>query len=252
MSITLKTPAEVALIRKAGLIHAKILNEVGRMVKPGISTGELNAFAEKRCAEEKVLPAFKGYQGFPAALCTSVNNQVVHTIPSYKQILEEGDIVAIDFGVTFAGWHADACMTFAVGKISKEAQQLMDATKASLYLAIAQAKAGNTTGDIGNAIESYVKKFGFTPVRETVGHGIGRHLHEDPEVPNWGKPHTGDLLRAGMVICIEPIINVGGSAIVTENDGWTTHTRDGSLSAQFEHQVLITDGEAEILTPWDR
>ncbi|MFA5352094.1 MAG: M24 family metallopeptidase, partial [Candidatus Gracilibacteria bacterium] len=153
MSITLKTPAEVALIRKAGLIHAKILNEVGRMVKPGISTGELNAFAEKRCAEEKVLPAFKGYQGFPAALCTSVNNQVVHTIPSYKQILEEGDIVAIDFGVTFAGWHADACMTFAVGKISKEAQQLMDATKASLYLAIAQAKAGNTTGDIGNAIE---------------------------------------------------------------------------------------------------
>ena len=196
-------------------------------------------------------PAFKGYQNFPASICASVNDEVVHGIPSAERILQNGDIIAIDFGVILDGWNADACRTVAVGKISEEAKNLMKRTKESLYCGIEKAVAGNSTGDIGHAIESFVKKFGYSPVRETVGHGIGRELHENPEVPNWGRAGSGAKLEKGMVICIEPIINAGAAEILTEKDGWTTRTRDEKLSAHFEHQILIREGEAEILTPWN-
>lgn len=238
-------------MRRAGQIQAEILNEVGSAVKVGISTAELNEIAEKLCTKHKVRPAFKGYNGFPAALCTSINSEVVHGIPSSERVLKEGDIITLDFGVILEGLYADSCQTFTVGKISAEAQQLLDRTKESLYRALKVARAGNTVGDIGHAVESFVTQFGYSPVKETVGHGIGRTLHEDPEVPNWGKPGTGEKLEPGMTICIEPIINAGKAEITTDADGWTTRTADGKLSAHFEHQVLITKGEAEILTPWD-
>lgn len=239
-------------MRRAGQIQTEILNAVGQKVAPGISTANLNEIAEKLCVEKKVKPAFKSYNGFPAALCTSINDEVVHGIPSDKRILKEGDIITLDFGVILEGLYADSCQTFAVGKISPEAQQLLNRTKESLYRAIVVARAGNTVGDIGHAVESFVTPFGYSPVHETVGHGIGRTLHEDPEVPNWGKPGTGTKLMAGMTICIEPIINAGKAEITTDTDGWTTRTADGSLSAHFEHQVLITKEEPEILTPWDK
>lgn len=239
-------------MRRACHIQSEILNQVCAAAKPGISTAELNALAEDLCRERKVTPAFKNYHGFPAAICASVNERVVHGIPSAEEILQEGDIIAIDFGVILEKFYADACRTIPIGQVSGEAEKLIERTQESLYRGIAAARAGNTTGDIGHAIESYVRQFGYSPVRETVGHGIGRNLHEDPEVPNWGRPGTGVALRAGMTICIEPIINRGTSEILTEKDGWTTHTADGKLAAHFEHQILITDGEPEVLTNWDR
>ncbi|MCK5471959.1 type I methionyl aminopeptidase [Candidatus Gracilibacteria bacterium] len=251
MNISLKNPAEVEIIRQACRIQSEILNEVCAAVAIGISTSELDELAEKLCREKNVKPGFKNYHGFPASICASVNDEVVHGIPSKNKILENGDIIAIDFGVVLDGWNADACRTVAVGKISEEAKKLMERTKESLYRGIEKAVAGNSTGDIGHAIESFVKQFSYSPVRETVGHGIGRKLHEDPEVPNWGKVGSGAKLKKGMVICIEPIINAGSAKILTEKDGWTTRTRDGKLSAHFEHQILIREGEAEILTPWD-
>ena len=252
MGITIKTSAEIAIMRRACEIQSEILNKVCTAVEPGISTGELNALSERLCGEAKVIPAFKNYHGFPAALCTSRNDRVVHGIPSPDEILQEGDIISLDFGVILDGIYADACRTVGVGEISGEAAKLLERTKESLYRGIAQARAGNRTGDIGHAVEGFVKQFGYAPVRETVGHGIGRHLHEDPEVPNWGQAGTGVELRQGMTICIEPIINSGSAEIVTEADAWTTRTADGKLSAHFEHQILITEGEPEILTTWDR
>ncbi len=252
MSITIKTPAEIEVIRKACQIQSEILNKVCEAAKAGFSTLELDAIAEQLCVESNVKPAFKGYSEFPATLCTSINDEVVHGIPSAGKILKEGDLISIDFGVVLEGWYADSCRTVAIGEISEKAQKLIERTKESLYLGIKQAVAGNHTGDIGNAIEDFVKQFGYSPVKETVGHGIGRILHEDPEVPNWGDLGSGAELRAGMVICIEPIINAGTHEIITEDDKWTTHTGDGKLSAHFEHQILITEGKPEILTTWDK
>jgi len=251
MSISLKSPTEIEIIRQACRIQSDILNQVCSSVESGISTLELDAIAENLCREKNVKPAFKNYRGFPASICASVNDEVVHGIPSSQKILKNGDLISIDFGVIFDGWYADACRTVPVGQISAEAKKLIEITKESLYFGIEKAVAGNKTGDIGNAIESFVGKSGYSPVKETVGHGIGRNLHEDPEVPNHGKAGKGTELQAGMVICIEPIINSGGAEIFTDPDGWTTHTRDGELSAHFEHQILIREGEPEILTTWD-
>jgi methionyl aminopeptidase len=252
MSIPLKTPAELEIIRRACRIQSEILNQVCAAVKVGISTTELDAMAENLCHERNVIPAFKDYQGFPATICASVNDQVVHGIPAAEKILGNGDIISIDFGVILENFYADACRTVPVGAISDAAAKLLERTKKSLYLGIEKARAGNMTGDIGHAVESFVQQFGYSPVRETVGHGIGQKLHEDPEVPNFGKPGSGVELQAGMTICIEPIINLGKAEILTAKDGWTTRTADGELSAHFEHQILITDGEPEILTPWDK
>ncbi|MCF7836198.1 type I methionyl aminopeptidase [Candidatus Gracilibacteria bacterium] len=251
MSIVLKTPAELEIIRHACRIQSEILNQVCAAVEPGISTTELDAMAENLCHKRNVIPAFKNYQGFPATICASVNDQVVHGIPSPNKILRNGDIVSIDFGVILENFYADACRTVPVGAITETATKLVERTKESLYHGIAAARAGNTTGDIGHAVEGFVRQFGYSPVRETVGHGIGRKLHEDPEVPNFGKPGTGVELKAGMTICIEPIINLGKAEILTEKDGWTTRTTDGKLSAHFEHQILMTEDEPEILTTWD-
>ncbi|MCF7845972.1 MAG: type I methionyl aminopeptidase [Candidatus Peribacteraceae bacterium] len=252
MGISLKSPQEIEIMRRACAIQSEILNQVCAKVRPGISTLELDQFAEKLCTDRKVTPGFKGYQGFPATICTSVNNEVVHGIPSTEKVLRDGDIIAIDFGIILEGLYADACRTVAVGDVSGEIEKFLERVRESLYRGIDQAIAGNTTGHIGHAVESYVRQFGYSPVRETVGHGIGRRLHEDPEVPNWGKPGNGTKLQAGMTICIEPIINMGGEQIITEPDGWTTHTSDGKLSGHFEHQILITDNGPEILTTWDR
>jgi methionyl aminopeptidase len=252
VSISIKSPAEIEIMRQSCAIQSEILNQVCAAVRPGISTFELNSLAEKLCQERNVVPAFKNYHGFPAAICASVNDRVVHGIPSQDEILQNGDIISIDFGVILEGIYSDACRTVPVGEISGEATKLLERTKESLYQGIAQARSGNRVGDIGNAVESFVKQFGYSPVRETVGHGIGHNLHEDPEVPNWGRAGTGVELKAGMTICIEPIINSGTSEILTSKDGWTTRTADGKLSAHFEHQILITEGEPEILTTWDR
>jgi methionyl aminopeptidase len=251
VSISIKNPAELEIIRRACRVQSEILNQVCAAVNVGVSTAELDAIAEKLCNERNVKPAFKGYQGFPSVLCTSVNDAVVHGIPSAEKVLNDGDIISIDFGIILDGWYADACRSVGVGEISGEAAKLIERTKDALYRGIDKATSGNYTGDIGNAIESFVKQFGYSPVRETVGHGIGRSLHEDPEVPNWGKVGEGAALSAGMVICIEPIINSGTSEIITEADKWSTRTKDGKLSAHFEHQILITDSEPEILTTWD-
>ena len=251
MGIIIKTPAEIETMRRAGKIQADILNAVGKAIRIGISTKELDELADKLCEKYNAKPAFKGYNGFPAALCTSVNNQVVHGIPSLKQILKNGDIITLDFGIILDGLYADSCQTFLVGEVSEKTKLLVERTKKALYLGIGQAQAGNHVGDIGQTIQSYVEQFGYSPVRETVGHGIGCKLHEDPEIPNHGKAKTGPKLVADMTICIEPIINAGKPEIVTESDNWTTHTADGSLCAHFEHQILITENAPEILTPWD-
>lgn len=246
--ITLKTPREIELMRKAGRVVAKILDEMARMVEPGMSTGELDRFAESRCKDFGVKPAFKGYHGFPACVCISVNDEVVHGIPSPKRVLKQGDIVGLDFGVSLDGWFGDSAKTVPVGKVEKEIQQLVNVTRESLDLAILQCVPGNKVFDIGHAIESHVKPFGYGIVKEFVGHGIGRALHEDPQVPNYGPKGKGTLLKAGMVLAIEPMINAGGAGVKVLGDGWTAVTVDRSLSAHFEHTVAITDKGPDLLT----
>ena len=216
-------------------VTAQILDEMIRMVAPGISTGELDQFAESRCKDMKVKPAFKGYHGYPATICISVNDEVVHGIPSKKRKLVEGDIVGIDFGVISPdGWFGDTARTVAVGKVSPEAQKLMDATQKSLELGLQQARPGARLFDIGHAIQNYVEGLGFSVVREFVGHGIGKALHEDPQVPNYGPKGKGLELKAGMVLAIEPMINAGRPDVRVLEDGWTAVTVDRSLSAHFE------------------
>lgn len=251
MSIIIKSPEEVAIMRESGVILARILNALCASVRPGISTTDIDNLARRLCDEAQVKPTFLGYHGFPATVCTSVNDQVVHCIPHTEKILQEGDIIKLDFGVTHRGMITDACRSVAVGTISTAAQQLMDVTKKALYAGIDQAIVGKRIGDISHAIESTVRPYGYSPVRETVGHGVGHQLHEDPEIPNWGRPNSGPALTPGMTIAIEPIINVGTHRLITERDGWTTRTADGALSAHFEHTVHITPEGPEILTPWE-
>lgn len=246
--ISLKSERELNLMRKAGGIVAQILEEISAMAKPGATTGELDRYAELRCKELKSLPAFKGYHGFPASVCISVNDEVVHGIPSNKRVLKDGDIVGLDFGVIYEGWYGDSARTVAVGKISPEAQKLLDTTRESLMRGIEQCREGNRVFDIGHAIQNYVEGFGYGVVREFVGHGIGRALHEDPQVPNYGPKGKGLLLKAGMVLAIEPMINAGSHEVKVLKDGWTAVTVDHSLSAHFEHTVAITPQGPEILT----
>ena len=246
--ISLKSERELDLMRKAGSIVAQILDELTKMAKPGMSTGELDRFAESRCKDFKVAPAFKGYHGFPATVCISINEEVVHGIPSPKRILKNGDIVGLDFGVSYDGWFGDSARTIGIGTISPEAQKLMDVTAESLRLGIQECREGNRIFDIGHAVQNYVEAYGYGVVREFVGHGIGRALHEEPQVPNYGPKGKGLLLKVGMVLAIEPMINAGSHEVKVLKDGWTAVTVDRSLSAHFEHTVAITAKGPEILT----
>lgn len=246
--INLKSERELGLMRVACQATARILDEMVRMVAPGISTGELDKYAESRCKELKVKPAFKGYSGFPACVCISVNDEVVHGIPSPKRILKNGDVVGLDFGVSHDGWYGDSARTVAVGTITPEAQKLLQVTQESLQRGIAQCREGNRVFDIGYAVQNYVESFGFSVVREFVGHGIGKALHEEPQVPNYGPKGKGTPLKVGMVLAIEPMINAGGHQVRVLDDGWTAVTQDRSLSAHFEHTVAITASGPEILT----
>ncbi len=246
--ISLKSERELDLMRKAGQAVGQILEEVSGRVKAGVSTAALDQYCERRCEELGVIPAFKGYHGFPGTLCVSINDEVVHGIPSSKRILKDGDIIGLDFGVSYQGWYADSARTVGVGEISDEAKALIEATQKSLFEGISQCFAGNRVYDIGHAVQKYVEGRGYSVVREFVGHGIGRALHEDPPVPNYGTKGKGLALQSGMVIAIEPMVNAGQSGVRILEDGWTVVTLDRSLSAHFEHTVAITKDGPEILT----
>ena len=252
LKANVKSEADIALIREGGAIMHKILRDTAALARPGISTWELNEFAEAAIARAGGRPAFKNYGDapnlFPAGLCTSVNDVVVHGIPSKRDILQEGDIVSLDIGMEYKGRYTDTAITVPVGKVSPEVAKLLDVTEKSLSAGIAMAVAGNTTGDIGNAVQQYVERHGFSVVRDLVGHGVGFDVHEDPQVPNYGRPGTGTKLVAGMVIAIEPMVNLGGYAVEVDDNGWAILTADGSVSAHFEHTVAVGNRRPEILT----
>lgn len=246
--VIIKSKAEIQKMRVPCQIVGQVLVEIEELVRPGVSTADLDLFAQTRTKELGAKPAFKGYNGFPATLCVSVNEEVVHGIPSKKRILKEGDIVGIDFGVIHEGWFGDSARTFPVGRVSDEAAKLIENTRKSLFLGIEQMKPGNHLFDIGHAIQNFVESLGYSVVREFVGHGIGRSLHEDPQVPNFGPKGKGLLLKPGMVLAIEPMINLGRPEVKVLSDGWTAVTVDKKLSAHFEHTVAITETGHEILT----
>lgn len=246
--IKIKSEREIALLKEAGRIVALCHEEMKKHVKPGVSTWELNEICEKIILENNATPSFKGYGGFPAAVCASVNEVVVHGIPSKKQILKEGDIIAIDIGACYKGYHGDSAWTYRVGKVSKEVEYLLKHTEQALYEGLKQVKPGNRIGDIGYAVSEYAKKYNLGVVKELVGHGIGNHVHEDPDVPNFGKKGTGPLLKEGMCIAIEPMLNLGTARIYMLDDDWTIITADGKPSAHYEHTVVVTKDGCTILT----
>ena len=246
--IVLRTAKEIDMMRKACQISAEALQLAGEAVKPGITTYELDQIAYRYIKKQGAEPNFLNYNGFPATACISINDEVIHGIPSKKRVLKEGDIVSIDLGAKVNGYNGDNAATFACGVISDEAKRLCDTTRESLYLGIEQAVAGNRIGDIAFAIQSYCEERGFSVVREYTGHGVGTHLHEDPSVPNYGTAGRGQRLLPGMTIAIEPMINLGSKAVKCLPDGWTVKTLDGKLSAHFEHTIAITKGEPLILT----
>lgn len=246
--IVLRTAKEIDIMRKACQISAEALQVAGEAVKPGITTYEIDQIAYRYIKKQGAEPNFLNYNGFPATTCISINDEVIHGIPSKKRVLKEGDIVSIDLGAKVNGYNGDNAATFACGNISEEAKRLCDTTRESLYLGIQQAVAGNRVGDIAFAIQSYCEERGFSVVREYTGHGVGTHLHEDPSVPNYGTAGRGQRLLPGMTIAIEPMINAGSKAIKCLPDGWTVKTLDGKLSAHFEHTIAITKGEPIILT----
>jgi methionyl aminopeptidase len=248
MSIQLKSPAEIAKLREANLVVADVLDQLEAAAKPGMTTWELNEIADRRLKQLKAESAFLGYHGYPAVLCTSVNEVVVHGIPRKDVVLKEGDLLSIDFGAFKDGWCGDSARTIPMGKVSAKAQALMVATKESLEKAIAQCVPGNRLGDIGWAVQSHVEPKGFSVVRQFVGHGIGRAMHEEPHVPNYGDAGKGRRLSAGLVVAIEPMINAGTPEVLVKDDGWTAVTKDGSLSAHFEHSVAITDDGPIVLS----
>lgn len=249
--IVLKTERELSIMREACKISAQALKLVGSAVEPGITTGELDEMAEKFIRSKGAVPNFKNYQGYPATACISINNEVIHGIPSKSRKICAGDIVSVDLGAKFEGYHGDNAATFACGDVSPEAKRLMDVTKQSLYEGIAAARPGSRIGDISFAVQQYVEKNGFSVVRDFVGHGIGTEMHEPPEVPNFGTPGRGIRLLPGMTIAIEPMVNAGKYGVSVQPDGWTVLTRDGSLSAHFEHTVVITKDGAKIMTDPD-
>ena len=245
--ITLKSPNEIELMRRAGKITAAARALAGEMVKPGVTTQEIDRAVEQFIRSQGAVPSFLNYSGYPASACISVNDEVIHGIPG-KRVLKEGDIVSVDVGAYIGGFHGDCAATFACGKISPEAQNLIDVTRESFFEGIKLAKEGHRLMDISAAIQMYVESRGYSIVREFVGHGIGTHLHESPEVPNYGRPGRGPRLLRGMTLAIEPMVNAGGAGVMQLSDGWTVKTLDGKLSAHYENTILITDGEPEILT----
>ena len=245
-----RTDSEIELLRKAALLVGKTLGEVGKHIRPGIRTIELDRIAEEFIRDHGAIPAFKGYEGFPGSLCISVNDAVVHGIPGNYE-LRDGDIVSVDCGTILDGYVGDSAYTFTVGEVSEEIKLFLQRSKESLYKGIEQAVAGNRIGDIGYAIQSYVEQFGYGVVRELVGHGVGRKMHEDPQVPNYGKRGTGTKLSEGIVIAIEPMITFGKKDIIQERDGWTIKTRDRKPAAHFEHDVAVRNGKAEILSSFE-
>lgn len=246
--IVLKTTRELGLMKEACVIAAGALKAAGAAVEPGISTEEIDRIAHNFIVKSGAIPTFKGYNGYPAATCISINDEVIHGIPSKKRIIKAGDIVSIDVGATLNGYVGDNAATFAAGDISPEAQRLCDTTRESLYEGIKMAVAGGRIGDIGSTIQRYCEERGFSVVREFTGHGVGKQMHEDPSVPNFGTPGRGVRLLPGMTIAIEPMINQGGAGIRQLPDGWTIKTKDGALSAHFEHTVAITSNGPVILT----
>ncbi len=248
--IILKTDEEIEFMRKANRLVGKTLGELSRHVKPGITTLQLDQIAEEFIRDHGAVPTFLGYGGFPNSICTSVNENVVHGIPDDRP-LQEGDVVSIDCGTNLNGFCGDSAYTFQVGEVDEKVKQLLLTTKESLYKGIEQAKEGNRIGDIGFAVQSYCEAKGYSVVRELVGHGIGRQMHEAPEVPNYGRRGTGPLIQNGMCIAIEPMINMGGKKVVFESDGWTVRTKDRKPSAHFEHTVAIRDGKADILSTFE-
>ena len=248
--IYLKTDEEIELMREENMVVARTLGEMAKWVAPGITTLKLDSIAEEFIRSQGAVPGFLGYEGFPHSLCISVNENVVHGIPS-NYALREGDIVSIDCGAVKDGFNGDSAYTFCVGEVAPEVLQLLKTTKESLYLGIEKAVAGNRIGDIGSAIQTYCEKHGYSVVRELTGHGVGKKLHEDPEVPNYGRRGVGPLIKNGMVIAIEPMINLGSKNIVIERDGWTCRTRDRKPSAHFEHTIAIRNGKADILSSFE-
>ncbi|MGI6787439.1 MAG: type I methionyl aminopeptidase [Acholeplasmataceae bacterium] len=244
-----KSKREIEIMRKAGLILAETRLELEKHLKPGISTLELDKIAHDFIISKGAYPSFKDYEGFPKSICTSVNEVVVHGIPSPKVVLKDGDIISIDLGVEFEGYHADSAWTYPIGEVDSKILTLLDVTKEALFRGLEAIKPGNRVGDISYAIESFVKPYGYGIVKELAGHGIGRNLHEDPLIPNYGIPSQGELLQEGMTICIEPMINLGTANITLDRDGWTIRTADRKVSAHFEHMVAITKDGYEILTP---
>ena len=247
MSIIIKSDREIAIMRQAGRIVAIILGVMTEQVKPGMKTKELDVIASSELERLGTKSSFKGYRGFPATLCVSVNNEIVHGIPG-NRVLQEGDIVSLDFGTIFTGFHGDAAVTVGVGKISSSAEQLMAATEGALKAGIAVAYPGARLGDISAAIQHYAESRGYSVVREYTGHGIGREMHEEPQIPNFGLPGSGPVLQKGMTLALEPMINIGGWRTGVSDNHWTVFTSDGSLSAHFEHTIAVTDGEPEVLT----
>ena len=248
MRIIRKSPAEIEAMREAGRVSAKALRIVGEHVRPGVSTLELDEIAEAVIRAEGGVPAFKGYGGFPGSICASVNEQIVHGIPSRRVVLKEGDIISIDTGAVVDGWVGDNAFTYAVGKIRPELKKLLEVTEKSMWAGISAACVGNRLGDIGHAVQTVAESAGYSVVREYVGHGIGREMHEDPNVPNYGRPHTGVKLAAGMVLAIEPMVNMGTHLTRQMPDGWLVCTRDGKPSAHFEKTVAITEAGPVVLT----
>lgn len=249
--IFLKTDDEIELLRESNMLIGQTLAELAKVIAPGVTTLQLDKLAYEFIKDHGAIPGFLNYNGYPNSICTSVNEQVVHGIPSDKEILKEGDIVSIDCGVYKNGFHGDSAYTFCVGDVSEDVLNLLRATKESLYKGIEQAIPGRRLGDIGFAVQDYCEKLGYSVVREFVGHGVGRNLHESPEVPNYGRKGNGTVLKAGMVIAIEPMIVLGRRNICVENDGWTARTLDRKPAAHFEHSVAIRNGKADILSSFE-
>ncbi|MBM4274014.1 MAG: type I methionyl aminopeptidase [Deltaproteobacteria bacterium] len=245
--ILLKSPQEIAKMETANRIVAEILEGIKERVRPGVETLELNELAEEMCRRRKVQPAFKGYRGYPRSICISINEEVVHGIPGPRR-LKEGDLVSLDFGVKYDGYYGDAAVTLPVGQVSDKARRLLEATEKSLYAGIAQLRVGNHVSDISHAVQTVVEEAGFSVIREFVGHGIGRSLHEDPQIPNFGPPGRGPWLQPGMTLAIEPMTAAGSWKVKILKDGWTAVTQDGSLAAHFEHSVALTENGVLILS----
>ena len=246
--IEIKTPAEIESMRKASRVVAEVLKELKPLVKPGVTTAELDKFAERRVRELGAVPAFLGYRGYPATLCVSINEEIVHGIPSPKRTVREGDIVSLDMGAVIEGFYGDAAVTVAAGAVSPQARRLMEVTSRSLDEALAAVRAGARLGDVCHAVEKYAEANGMSVVREFTGHGIGRHLHEEPSIPNFGRPGSGPVLKAGMTLAIEPMLCLGGADVVVKNDGWTAVSADGSLAAHYEHTIAVTENGCDVLS----